>query len=195
MPKRLEFWFDVGSPTAYLAHTQMPGIAARTGAEIVWKPMLLGGVFKETGNTPPGDVSAKSAYYGVDLPRFARRYGVPYKRNPFFPIMTLGLMRGCLAAQRDGYFKTYADAVFTAMWVEEKNTGDLDVLREVLAAAGLDADALFAATQEPEIKQQLIDNTGEAVARGAFGAPTFFVGDEMFFGQDRLDFVEEALAS
>ena len=195
MPKRLEFWFDVGSPTAYLAHTQMPGIAARTGAEIAWKPMLLGGVFKETGNTPPGDVSAKSAYYGVDLPRFAKRYGVPYKRNPFFPIMTLGLMRGCLAAQRGGYFKTYADAVFTAMWVEEKNTGDLDVLREVLAAAGLDADALFAATQEPEIKQQLIDNTGEAVARGAFGAPTFFVGDEMFFGQDRLDFVEEALAS
>ena len=153
MPKRLEFWFDVGSPTAYLAHTQMPGIAERTGVEIAWKPMLLGGVFKETGNAPPGDVPAKSAYYGVDLPRFAKRYGVPYKRNPFFPIMTLGLMRGCLAA-----------------------------------------DALFAATQEPAIKQQLIANTEEAVARGAFGAPTFFVGDEMFFGQDRLDFVEEALA-
>ena len=195
MPKRLEFWFDVGSPTAYLAHTQMPGIAARTGAEIVWKPMLLGGVFKATGNAPPGDVPAKSAYYTVDLPRFARRYSVPYKRNPFFPIMTLGLMRGCLAAQRGGYFETYADAVFTAMWVEEKNTGDLAVLRAVLTAAGLDADALFAATQEPAIKQQLIANTEEAVARGAFGAPTFFVGEEMFFGQDRLDFVEEALAA
>lgn len=195
MPKRLEFWFDVGSPTAYLAHTQMPGIAERTGAEIAWKPMLLGGVFKATGNTPPGTVEAKSAYYGIDLPRFARRYGVPFRRNPFFPIMTLGLMRGCLAAQRDGCFQTYADAVFTAMWVEEKNTGDLDVLREVLTAAGLDADALFAATQEPAIKQQLIDNTEEAVSRGAFGAPTFFVGGEMFFGQDRLDFVEEALAS
>ena len=195
MPKRLEFWFDVGSPTAYLAHTQMPGIGARTGAEIVWKPMLLGGVFKATGNAPPGDVPAKSAHYTVDLPRFARRYGVPYKRNPFFPIMTLGLMRGCLAAQRGGYFETYADAVFTAMWVEEKNTGDLAVLRAVLTAAGLDADALFAATQEPAIKQQLIANTEEAVARGAFGAPTFFVGEEMFFGQDRLDFVEEALAA
>ena len=105
MPKRLEFWFDVGSPTAYLAHTQMPGIAERTGAEIAWKPMLLGGVFKATGNTPPGAVEAKSAYYGIDLPRFAKRYGVPFQRNPFFPIMTLGLMRGCLAAQRDGLFQ------------------------------------------------------------------------------------------
>ena len=122
MPKRLEFWFDVGSPTAYLAHTQMPGIAERTGAEIAWKPMLLGGVFKATGNTPPGTVEAKSAYYGIDLPRFAKRYGVPFRRNPFFPIMTLGLMRGCLAAQRDGCFQTYADAVFTAMWVEGRRT-------------------------------------------------------------------------
>jgi len=194
MPKRLEFWFDVGSPTAYLAHTQMAGIAGRTGAEVVWKPMLLGGVMKATGNSPPGNVPAKAAYYGIDLPRFARRYGAPYRRNPFFPIVTLGLMRGCLAAERAGCFRAYVDAVFTAMWVEGRNTGDLEVLREVLTAAGLDADALLAATQEPEIKQQLIANTEEAVARGVFGAPTFFVGEEMFFGQDRLDFVEEALA-
>ncbi len=194
MPKRLEFWFDVGSPTAYLAHTQMPGIAGRTGAEIVWRPMLLGGVFKATGNAPPGDVPAKSAYYAVDLPRFARRYSVPYTRNPFFPIMTLGLMRGCLAAERDGCFKAYVDAVFAAMWVEGRNTGDFEVLRDVLTAAGLDAEALIAAAQEPTVKQQLITNTKEAVARGTFGAPTFFVDDEMFFGQDRLDFVEEALA-
>ncbi len=194
MTKSVEFWFDVGSPAAYLAYTQLPGLARRAEAEILWKPMLLGGVFKLTGNRPPGDVAAKSAYMSNDLRRFARRYGAPYRRNPFFPIVTLNLMRGCLAAERAGVFHAYVDAVFRAMWAEERNTGDVEVLREVLTGAGLDADALFAATQDPAIKQRLIDNTEEAVARGVFGAPSFFVGEELFFGQDRLDFVEEALA-
>lgn len=195
MPKTLEFWFDVGSPTAYLAHTQMSGVAARTGAVVEYRPMLLGGVFQATGNSSPATVPAKSAYYGIDLPRFAKRYGVPYLRNPFFPINTLNLQRGCLVAQREGVFGTYIDAVMTAMWVDGRNTGDSETLRGVLAGAGLDADALFSGTRDPAIKERLKTDTEAAVARGVFGAPTFFVGDEMFFGQDRLDFVEEALAA
>ena len=195
MTKTVEFWFDVGSPTAYLAHTQLPGIAGRTGAVVEYRPMLLGGVFQATGNSSPATVPAKSAYFAVDLPRFAKRYGVPYLRNPFFPINTLNLQRGCLAAQRDGVFGTYVDAVMTAMWVEGRNTGDPETLREVLVGAGLDADALFAGTRDPAIKERLKIDTETAVARGVFGAPTFFVGDEMFFGQDRLDFVAESLAA
>ncbi len=193
--KRLEFFFDFGSPTTYLAHTQMPVIARRTGAEIEYRPMLLGGVFKATGNQSPAFVAAKSKWMDGDLKAFARRYGVPYTRNPWFPVNTMMLMRGAIAMQRQGRLVPYADAIFHAMWVEPQNMNDPQVVGAVLAKAGFEPKQLLAAIDEQSVKDALRANTEEAVARGAFGAPTFFVGEKMFFGQDRLDFVEEALGS
>jgi 2-hydroxychromene-2-carboxylate isomerase len=156
--------------------------------------MLLGGVFKATDNMSPVAIPAKGKYMlEQDLPRFARRYGVTINFNPHFPINTLQAMRGATAAHATGCLAPYVDAVYTAMWVDQKNIGDSEVLRSVLANAGLDADSLLAATADPGVKAELIRVTEEAVARGAFGAPTMYLGDEMFFGQDRLDFIEEAL--
>ena len=193
--RRVEFFFDFGSPMAYLAYMQLPGIAVRAGAEIVYRPMLLGGVFKATGNSPPAAVPAKGRYMSRDIERFARRSGVPYAFNPHFPVNTLHLMRGAMAAEEMGQFKPYADAVYRAMWVEQKAMEDLEVTGDVLARAGLDAPLLMSLVAEARIKDKLRLATEEAVARGVFGAPTFFVGAEMFFGQDRLDFVAEALAA
>lgn len=191
--KRLEFFFDFGSPTTYLAHTQMPALAQRTGAEIAYRPMLLGGVFKATGNQSPVTLPAKAKWMGGDLQAFARRYGVPFERNRWFPINTITLMRGAVAMQRQGRFAPYADAIFHAMWVEPQNMNDPQVVGAVLAKAGFDPKEMLAAIEEQGVKDELRANTDEAVSRGVFGAPTFFVGDKMFFGQDRLDFVEEAL--
>jgi 2-hydroxychromene-2-carboxylate isomerase len=193
MTAKLEFFFDFGSPTSYLAYTQVPRIAARTKAMIAYRPFLLGGVFKATGNSSPVTVPAKGKYMGADMARFARRYGVPLAANPFFPINTLHLMRGAVASQMEGQLTPYADAVFHAMWVEPKNMGDWTIASRVIEAAGIDSEGLRAATERDDVKQRLKETTEEAVARGAFGAPTFFIGEEMFFGQDRLDFVEEAL--
>lgn len=193
MSKRLEFYYDYGSPTTYLAWTQLPALAERTGAEIVRKPMLLGGVFKATGNQSPVLLEPKGKWLMRDLERWAKHYGVPYRMNPHFIINTLPIMRGAMVAQRDGYLPDYDTAMFTAMWVDGRNLGEPAEIAAVLTEAGLDADAIFAAVQQDEIKQALIKATEEAVARGAFGAPTFFVDGEMFFGQDRLPFVEEAL--
>ena len=195
--KTIEFLFDFGSPTTYLAHTQLPKLAADTGAHIQYVPMLLGGVFKATGNQSPVMVPAKGRWMGEDLPRFARRYGVPYQFNPHFPINTLTLMRGAVGLQmRDPQrFMPYVNAVFRAMWVEPVNLGDLTVLASTLGAAGFEADSFMALVGDAEIKAKLIANTEAAVARGVFGAPTCFVGREMFFGQDRLDFVREAATS
>lgn len=193
--KRLEFFFDFGSPTTYLAHTQMPGVAARTGAEVAYRPMLLGGVFKATGNQSPAFVKAKSKWMDGDLRAFARRYGVPYERNPWFPINTITLMRGAVAMQQRGRLPAYADAIFHAMWVEPQNLNDAQTVGGVLAKAGFDPKELLAAIEDQSVKDELRANTEEAVSRGVFGAPTFFVGEKMFFGQDRLDFVEEALKS
>jgi len=192
--KTIEFFFDFGSPTTYLAHTQMPQLAADTGAQIQYVPMLLGGVFKATGNQSPVMVPAKGRWMGEDLPRFARRYGVPYQFNPHFPINTLTLMRGAVGLQmRDPQrFMPYVNAVFRAMWVEPANLGDPAVLASTLGAAGFDAESFMALAGDAEVKARLIANTEAAVARGVFGAPTCFVGREMFFGQDRLDFVREA---
>jgi 2-hydroxychromene-2-carboxylate isomerase len=194
MPKTIEFFFDFGSPTTYLAHTQMPRLAADTGARIDYVPMLLGGVFKATGNQSPVMVPAKGRWMGEDLPRFARRYGVPYQFNPHFPINTLTVMRGAVGLQmRDAdRFMPYVNAMFRAMWVEAVNLGDPAVLAKTLATAGFDAEAFPALVGDAEVKAKLIANTEAAVARGVFGAPTCFVGGEMFFGQDRLDFVREA---
>ena len=193
--RTVEYFFDVGSPTAYLAWTQLPKIAAETGATIAWRPMLLGGVFKATGNASPVTVPAKGRWMNDDIARWARRYGVPFAFNPHFPINTLTLMRGATGLQmrRPADLPRYLDVVERAMWETSKDLADPAVLAATLAAAGFDADEFAALVADPEVKARLIATTDEAVARGVFGAPTFFVGDAMFFGQDRLDFVREAL--
>ncbi len=193
--KRLEFFFDYGSPYSYLANTQLPALRERTGCELVYRPMLLGGVFKATGNRSPAmePVEAKRRYGGVEMGRWVAYYGVAFKANPHFPIDTLRIMRAAHAAQRAGVFGAFHAALYPSFWVEEKNLGDEAVLTAVLEAAGLDGKALLQAAADPEIKMALRETTDEAVARGAFGAPTFFIGDEMFFGADRLPFVEKAL--
>ena len=193
--RTVEYFFDVGSPTAYLAWTQLPKIAAETSAVIAWRPMLLGGVFKATGNASPVTVPAKGRWMNDDIARWARRYGVPFAFNPHFPINTLTLMRGATGLQmrRPAELPRYLDVVERAMWEAPKDLGDPAVLAATLAAAGFDADEFAALVADPEVKAKLIATTEEAVARGVFGAPTFFVGDAMFFGQDRLDFVREAL--
>ena len=191
--KRAEFFFDFGSPASYLAYTQMDGIAQRTGAEIVWRPMLLGGVFKATGNASPAMVPAKGKWMNADLPRFAERYGVAYNRNPFFPVNTLLMMRGAAAYEGMPEFRPYVDAMFKAMWVDQKNMNDMPTAAGVLKSAGFDPQAFMATAESQDAKDRLKATTEEAVARGVFGAPTTFVGDHMYFGQDRLDFVEQAL--
>lgn len=195
MSKSVEFFFDVGSPTVYLAATQLSKIAGRHGATVLWRPFLLGGVFKATGNVSPATVPAKSRYMGDDLERFARRYEVPFLFNPFFPVNTLALMRGAVAYQQQGRLDQYIEAIFSAMWVTGKNMNEPTIVAEVLETIGIGAQEFLVAIAAQDVKDKLKSNTEEAVERGAFGAPTFFVGDEMFFGQDRLDFVEAALAA
>ena len=195
MSKSVEFFFDVGSPTVYLAATQLSKIAGRHGATVLWRPFLLGGVFKATGNVSPATVPAKSRYMGDDLERFARRYKVPFLFNPFFPVNTLALMRGAVAYQQQGRLDQYIEAIFSAMWVTGKNMNEPTIVAEVLDTIGIEAQEFLVAIAAQDVKDKLKNNTEEAVKRGAFGAPTFFVGDEMFFGQDRLDFVEAALAA
>lgn len=189
MAKQIEFYFDYLSPYSYLADTQLPTIAKRHGATIVYKPVLLLGLFKAAGNSSPIAVPAKRAYILADLPRWAGKYGVPMKMNPYFPINTIKLMRGAIAAQAQGRFDEYHPIAFRGVWVEELDLGKISVLAEVLKKVGIDPDAI----EGDEIKSRLQANTDEAVARGAFGVPAFFVGNEMFWGNDRLDFVEDAL--
>ncbi|MGC4010408.1 MAG: 2-hydroxychromene-2-carboxylate isomerase [Pseudomonas sp.] len=196
MSKSVEFYFDFGSPTSYLAYTQLPKICTETGAALVYRPVLLGGVFQATGNASPIAVPAKGRYTLIDMTRFARRYGVPMKMNPHFPINTLTLMRAATGVQlrQPERFDALLACLFKGMWVDALNLGDPAVLGPWLAEAGFDPQALLALTAEQEVKDALKANTEAAIKRGMFGAPTFFVGDEMFFGQDRLDFVREALA-
>ena len=193
--KRLEYFFDFGSPTSYLAWTQLPGLMAETGAELVWRPMLLGGVFKATGNASPVSVPAKGRWMSGDIARWAARYRVLFRFNPHFPTNTLTLMRGAAGLQLRApeRFERYCAVVSRAMWEEGANLGDPAVLAATLAAAGFDVESFTALVADPEVKARLVATTEEAVARGVFGAPTFFVGEAMFFGQDRLDFVREAL--
>ncbi len=195
MPRRLEFFFDYVSPFSYLANSQVAALAARTGAELLYRPFLLGGVMQATGNQPPATLPARGKYMAKDIPRWLRRYELEFAFNPHFPMKTLNAMRGALAAQELGVFPTYHAALFRAAWAEKANLADAAVLRDVIAKAGLDAEAIVARADFEGIKERLKANTAEAVERGAFGAPTFFVGDEIFFGNDRLDFVEEALRS
>ena len=195
MSRKLQFWFDVGSPYSYLAWRALPRLVADTGASIEWRPMLLGGVFKATGNHSPAEIPAKSRWTRIDMARWAKRIGTTIAMNPFFPVNTLGLMRGAVAMQMrgDDQLVRYLDLIFPAMWVEQRNLGDLAELAAALRAGGFDPEEVFAMASAPEAKDRLKANTEEAVARGVFGAPTFFVGDEMFWGQDRLDFVARAL--
>ncbi len=193
MSKSVEFFFDFGSPSTYLAWTQLPQIAAAAGANIIWQPMLLGGVFKATGNQSPISIPAKGRYTMQDFARFARRYGVPIAFNPHFPINTLTLMRGAAGYLGSAQFERYLSAIFEAMWVNKKNLGKPEVVAEVITRAGLDPAEFARLVSDEEVKERLKGITEQAIQRGAFGAPTFFVGEEMFFGQDRLDFVAEAL--
>ena len=197
MSQAIEFYFDVGSPAAYLAWTQLPKIARDVGAEIEYRPFLLGGVFQATGNRSPMEVPAKGQYMADDLQRFARRYGVPYAQNPHFPINTLMLMRGATGLQMrdEARMIPYVEAVYRAIWAERKDMNDPATVAAVLKEAGLDPQQLLVLAADPAVKDRLKQVTQEAVARGVFGAPTFFIGQEMFWGQDRLDFVKEALQS
>ena len=195
MARRLEFFFDYGSPYSYVADAQLPGVVRARGAVLVYRPMLIGGVFKATGNRSPAfePVEAKRRYGFTTLQRYAREAGLPLPSNPHFPIDTLTLMRCAVAAQRRGVFEGFHRAVYPAFWAKGLNLGDRDVLAGVLTAAGLDADALIAAASDPEVKAELKATTEEAVARGAFGAPTCLVGEQLFFGSDHLRFAEQAL--
>ena len=195
MGKKVEFFFDVGSPAAYLAWTQLPAMAEQAGADVVYRPFLLGGVFQAVGNRSPTEIPAKGRYLEQDLARYARRYGVPFQLNPHFPINTLMLMRGAAGLQmrRPARMPVYVDAVYQAIWVEGRNMNDAVTVGGVLRDAGFEPAQIMELTADPEVKEMLKANSQEAVARGVFGAPTFFVGDEMFWGQDRLEFVKEAL--
>jgi len=198
-PPRPQFLFDFGSPNAYLSHKVIPAIEKRTGVTFDYVPILLGGVFKATNNKSPAETLAgiknKREFMELETQRFLKRFSVkPYVWNPNFPVNTLMLMRGAIAAQAEGVFEKYVEAAFHHMWEEPKKMDDPEVLGKALTASGLDAAKLFARAQEPEIKNKLLENTQAAVARGAFGSPTFFVGDEMFFGKEQLREVEELIA-
>ena len=198
MAKSFEFLFDFGGPNSYLAHKVLPEICARTGAEAVYVPILLGGLFKATNNQAPliryAETPAKRDYEMLEFDRFVTAHRLPFKMNPHFPINSLQLMRGAVAAQHLGCFMPYVDTIMTAMWEDGANTGNAAVVKDVLDKAGLDSAALLAKADDPEIKAELAANTEKAAARGAFGVPTFFVGDEMFWGKERLGQVADALA-
>lgn len=191
MVKNIDFYFDFGSPTAYLAFTQLQLIEKRSGANLVFHPILLGGIFKATGNSPPAAIPAKGKYMMRDLQRYAEKYQVPYERNPFFPVNTLSLMRGAVSYQNNGDFERYVNVIFHNMWVEPKNLNDEDVLKKMLIENNFEYNDFLKRTSDQKTKDQLISNTEKVVQKGAFGAPTIFIGEEMFFGQDRMDFIEE----
>ena len=195
MTKAVDFYFDFGSPAAYLAYTQLAKLATDTGASVVMKPMLLGGVFQATGNRPPISVPLKGSYLFQDMARYARRYGVTLNMNPHFPINTITLMRAAsgLQLRNDDRFDLFCSTIFKAIWVDSKNMNDLAVVGEVLHEAGFDGAGMLALASLQEVKDLLKTQTQAAVDRGIFGAPTFFVGEEMFWGQDRLEFVRDAL--
>ncbi|MCH9752432.1 MAG: 2-hydroxychromene-2-carboxylate isomerase [Alphaproteobacteria bacterium] len=200
MAKTLEFFFDYMSPTSFLGWAVVPGVIERTGAELKIKPMFLGGVMKATGNQPPGMVPAKGKYMQQDMARCCARHGIQIFSNKHFPMMNTRPLTGAtirLAADQEQQIKLL-NAGFKHVWGRKDggvNTGDEAEFKEAFGSEGFDADQLWALGNDPETKAMLRANTEEAIARGAFGAPTFFVGDEMFFGHDRLDYAEEALTA
>ncbi len=199
MTKTVDFYFDFASPNAYLSHQVVPGIEERTGKKFNYIPVLLGGIFKATNNKPPMEaffgILNKNEYQSVEMKRFQERYGIDkFKMNPHFPVMSLQIIRGAVGAQQDGYLDKYIDEVLKHMWEEPKKMDDPEVIKEAFTESGFDADRLMNQMQDPDIKAQLIENTENAVKRGTFGIPTFFVGDDIYFGKDTLWQVEEALA-
>jgi 2-hydroxychromene-2-carboxylate isomerase len=200
MPPKVEFHFDFGSPNAYLCHKVLPARAARTGVAITYFPVLLGGVFKLTNNQPPmvqfRGIRNKGEYARLETQRFIRRHGLTeFRMNPHFPVNTVQIMRGALVAERDGFLARYVDQVFHHMWEAPKKMDEAAVILAALDASGLPGQAILAGIEERAIKDRLIANTEASVARGAFGSPTFFVGEEMFFGKDRLREVEDEIVS
>jgi 2-hydroxychromene-2-carboxylate isomerase len=196
--KSAEFLFDFGSPNAYLAHRVIPDIERRTGARFNYVPVLLGGVFKATGNRSPMEayagIPSKLAYEALETRRFVARHGLTrYRQNPHFPVNTLPIMRGAEAARDLGVFAPYVEAVYQAMWEDGRKMDDPAVIAETLSAAGLPAHELMSMTQDQTVKDRLMASTTRAVERGVFGSPSFFVGDDLYFGKDRLRDVEEAL--
>lgn len=196
MVKSFEFFFDYTSPTAYIGDYAARSVAERTGAEMIYRPMFLGGVMQATGNRPPGMVPAKGKYMGMDILRCAKRYGLPFEFNPAFPLKTLPIIRATLGLEDDPEDRAkFIDACWSYIWGADgpKNLGERSEINAMCEAIGLDGERILAMGTDPELKAKLAANTEEAVERGAFGAPTFFVGEEMFFGHDRLDYVEELL--
>ena len=198
MSLKVEFLFDFGSPNAYLAELVLPGIEWRTGVKFEYVPVLLGGIFKGTGNMSPFDslrgIKNKPEYQALETQRFIRRHNITkFRQNPFFPVNTLMLMRGAVAAQFEGTFEPYFRAAYHHMWEEPKKMDDLETFRNAFISSGIDIDRLIARAQQDDVKKALIDRTTDAVNRGAFGSPTFFVGKEMFFGKDQLRDVEESI--
>ncbi|MGP0059682.1 MAG: 2-hydroxychromene-2-carboxylate isomerase [Beijerinckiaceae bacterium] len=198
MNPKVEFLFDFGSPNAYLAEKVIPQIEQRTGVKFDYVPVLLGGIFKLTNNSSPADslkgIKNKPEYMALETERFIRRHNITtFKQNPFFPVITLMLMRGAVAAQLEGVFEPYFRAAYHHMWEEPKKMDDPKIVREALMSSGLDADRLMARAQDQDVKSRLLELTQNAVDRGAFGSPTFFVGREMFFGKDQLRDVEEEI--
>ena len=191
--KNIYFYFDFGSPASYLAWTQLPRISNENNAKLNMIPMLLGGVFKLTGNSAPGSVPAKGKWMNNDLQRYAKMYGVQFVRNDYFPINTLNLMRGALAAIELNIFEKYVEHIYKGIWTLNLNLGDIEVLKNYLEECKINSDEIIDLCQKDEIKQKLIVNTEEAVSKGVFGAPSIFVDNEMYFGQDRLFWVEKAL--
>ncbi|MBR0893459.1 2-hydroxychromene-2-carboxylate isomerase [Bradyrhizobium tropiciagri] len=199
-PLKVEFHFDFGSPNAYLAELALPAIEKRTGVKFDYIPVLLGGVYKATGNMSPGEslrgIKNKPEYNAIETERFLRRHNVTkFTMNPFFPVNTLALMRGAVAAQFEGAFEPYFRAAYHHMWVEPKKMDDPQVFRDAFLSSGLDIDLLIARAQQDDVKKKLIDNTSDAVARGSFGSPTFFVGNEIFFGKDKVREVEDEIVA
>lgn len=196
MSKTVEFYFDLGSPATYLAYTQLPKICAQTDARLIYIPLLLGGVFKATGNASPVTVPAKGRYMFQDLDRYAKRYGVSLKFNPHFPINTLMLMRAVSGMQlrHPDRFVAFIDCLFKAIWVDGRSMDEPATVAAVLSENGFDPQEVLALTADEEVKALLKDNTEKAVKRGVFGAPSMFVDNQLYFGQDRLDFVLEALS-
>lgn len=194
----LEFLFDFGSPNAYLSHAVIPSIEERLGVKFQYVPTLLGGLFKLTGNRSPGeayaDIKNKLEYERLEMERFIALHGITrFQWNPHFPVNTLHIMRGAIAAQREGVFEKYVDTIFACMWEQKLKMDDPDVIATALSQAGLDANRLMALTQDADIKAALMHNTQHAFERGAFGSPTFFLDDDIYFGKERLRDIEDRI--
>ncbi|MFK7966748.1 MAG: 2-hydroxychromene-2-carboxylate isomerase [Burkholderiaceae bacterium] len=195
----LEFLFDFGSPNAYLVHRVLPAFAKRTGVRVSYKPVLIGGIFKATNNQPPmlafAPVKGKLAYERLELKRFVERHQIPFEMNPHFPVNTLQIMRGAIAAQQSAQFDDYVELMMTHMWQTPQKLDDPAVIEKVLTDGGLDAQAIMTKASDPQVKQALADNTADAVERGVFGLPSFFLGQELWYGKERLDDIERVLAA